>query len=273
MKGRFLSDLLQASASVIADERGGRISAGPSRRHRFLAWAPLLVLLHGAALSAPQNLGGTPDAAYLAAVRGLGLQTEIVYLPPAAPLDLDEEPSPAPDGGSGSGWQLAFDPFREFDGLRWLLIAVAGAVLALLVALVLRNASGGRAIFSRPLDEGSRRGRSAGAAAADQDAALPPGLRLLAELGTIVDRRLALQRLTEHALARATHANGLRLIRSQTARDVVRFLPANWRHVDALDLVVRTEEAVRFGGGPLPDALFADCLAAVRPLFLDHGPA
>ena len=143
-----MSDLLQASASVIGDERGGRISAAPSRRHRFLAWAPLLVLLHGAALSAPQNLGGTPDAAYLAAVRGLGLQTEIVYLPPAAPLDLDEEPSPAPDGGSGSGWQLTFDPFREFDGLRWLLIAVAGAVLALLVALVLRNASGGRAIFS-----------------------------------------------------------------------------------------------------------------------------
>ena len=87
-------------------------------------------------------------------------------------------------------------------------------------------------------------------------------MRLLAELGTIADRRLALQRLTEHALARATHANGLRLIRSQTARDVVRFLPAAWRHVDALDLVVRTEEAVRFGGGPLPDALFADCLAA-----------
>jgi hypothetical protein len=37
--------------------------------------------------------------------------------------------------------------------------------------------------------------------------------------------------------------------------------------------VVRTEEAVRFGGAPLADAAFADCLAAIRPLFTEHGTA
>ena len=74
-----------------------------------------------------------------------------------------------------------------------------------------------------------------------------------------------------YALERATRQNGVRLGRSQTARDVVRFLPAGWRHMPSLGLVIRTEEAVRFGGGPLPDAVFADCLAAIRPLFADHG--
>ena len=94
---------------------------------------------------------------------------------------------------------------------------------------------------------------------------------MLAELARLPNRREALQRLTGYALDRATRANGIRLGRSQTARDVVGLLPAGWRHIASLSLVVRTEEVVRFGGAPLPDAVFADCLTAVRPLFADHG--
>lgn len=256
-----MPDLPQASTGVIADQGGRRMAAVPTRR-RVLAWAPLFLLLHGSALSAPQNIGGTPDAAYLAAVSGRGLQAEIAYLPPTAPLDLAEEP-PKPRPTTNSAENVA--------ALRWLLIIVAGAVLVFLAALVIRNGSWARASFARPLSVGARRAPPSGPPPGAAEPAEPPGLRLLAELARLPDRREALRRLTGYALERATRANGIRLGRSQTARDIVRFLPAGWRHIASLSLVVRTEEVVRFGGEPLSDAVFADCLATMRPLFADHG--
>lgn len=241
-----------ACAAAMSVRRNARL--GPA--------AALFLLLHGSGAAAPTNIGDTPNAAYLEAIRGLDLQAEIIYLPPNEPLDLAEplaaQPKPAPPASP----QI----------LRWLLIAIAAAALSLLAALVLRNSSGGRAIFARPLDR--ERGHGAAQPPPTAVAAAPaPGFRLLAELAALSDRRQALQRLTEYTLDRATRANGIRLGRSQTARDVLAFLSPGWRHIGALNLIVRTEEAVRFGGAPLADGVFADCLAAVRPLFAEHGAA
>jgi hypothetical protein len=244
-------------------EKSGAASSG-----RAVACALAIAALSGAAAAAAENIGGKPDPAYLTAVRGLRIQSEIVYMPPTAPLDVQSRPS-----------EPAATPERPPEGdsvhdvlvLRWLLIGIAGAVLAFLAVFVVRNSAGGRALFAKPLaGEGRPRSSSAPALA---EAPLPPGLRLLAELAGLPDRREALRRLTEHALDRATRQNGIRLGRSQTARDVLRFLPAGWRHRAALGLVIRTEEVVRFGGEPLAESTFAECLAAMRPLFADHAAA
>ena len=96
----MLPDLSRALAGRIADGVGARVAAAAGCRRLALAAAPLLLLLlHGSAVSAPESIGGTPDAAYLASVRGLGVQAEIVYLPPTAVLDFGEAPpipSPIP---------------------------------------------------------------------------------------------------------------------------------------------------------------------------------
>src|SRR5205807_10347531 len=103
--------------------------------------------------------------------------------------------------------------------------------------------------------------REAGQRVSATDSLTTSGLRFLDEIAGLPDRRAALQRLTEHALELASRLNGLRLRPSQTARDVLTLLLPGWRHRAALNLIVRTEEAVHFGGAPLADGVFADCLA------------
>jgi hypothetical protein len=206
------------------------------------------------------DIGGDRNAAYLAAVRGGGLQAEIVYMDPSQPIEIDEAPAKPPKAS----------PPENPQAVRWLLIAVAAVSLALITILVIRNGAGGKAIFAKRL----RPERDDARSRAPQPEPTPAsGLHLLARIAALADRRLALQELTEHSLDRATRANGLRLGRSQTARDVLAYLSPAWRHHGALRLIVDTEEAVRFGGAPLGDANFADCLAAIRPLFAEHGPA
>ena len=220
-----------------------------------------LIMLTAATGAAPRvDIGGDRNEAYLAAVRGSRLQAEIVYMDPSQPIDIDDAPAKPPEAASP----------EKRQAVRWLLIAVGGAGLVLITILMIRNSGGGKAIFAKRLRPEADNARSR---SPQPEPVPPPGLHLLAGIAGLPDRRLALQQLTEHSLDRATRANGLRLGRSQTARDVLAHLSPAWRHLGALRLIVDTEEAVRFGGAPLGDALFADCLAAIRPLFAEHGPA
>ena len=75
------------------------------------------------------------------------------------------------------------------------------------------------------------------------------------------------------ALERAAEANGLRLGRAQTARDVLRVLPRGWPHLDALRRLVREAEIVRFGGRDLAEEHWRACLESARPLFAAGRPA
>ena len=220
-----------------------------------------LIMLAAATSAAPRvDIGGARNEAYLAAVRGSRLQAEIVYMDPSQPIEIEQAPAKPPEAA----------PPENAQAVRWLLIAVAAVGLILIAILVIRNSAGGKAIFAKRLrpEPNDARSRSP-----QSEPAPAPGLHLLAGIAALPDRRLALQQLTEHSLDRATRANGLRLGRSQTARDVLAHLSPAWRHLGALRLIIDTEEAVRFGGAPLGDAIFADCLAAIRPLFAEHGPA
>ena len=96
---------------------------------------------------------------------------------------------------------------------------------------------------------------------------------LLDHLAAMPDRRRALIMLTGHALTRAAKDNGLTLARAQTARDVLRILPRQWHHMDAMRRLVREAEIVHFGGRDVSEQTWSDCLAAARPIFGTAGAA
>lgn len=87
------------------------------------------------------------------------------------------------------------------------------------------------------------------------------------------DRRKALILLTGHALERAANMNDLRIARSQTARDVLRILPRQWPHRDAVRTLVREAEIVHFGGRDIAEETWQACLTAARPIFSGRGAA
>lgn len=89
---------------------------------------------------------------------------------------------------------------------------------------------------------------------------------LLAELRRMKDRRAALVLLLQAVLRAAAQQNGLRLGRSETARELLRRLPNGWEHLDPARNLVMTEELVQFGGRPLPDPLFEACLTQAAPI-------
>jgi hypothetical protein len=221
-----------------------------------------LVLALGLALAGPAGAAagidpahveatGAPDTAYLDAVRWGGLQTEIVYLRPGAPLPqrdvaVPEAPGVADPGAQRRVWAIA-----------------AGTVLLLVLAFAAWYGRGVSAAFGSARDP-LRRAPEPGGASPAVD---PPDDAYLAGLAAMPDRRLALILLVARALDQAAAANGLRLGRSQTARDVLRVLPRRWPHLDALRRLVAEAEIVRFGGRELPEERWRACLEQARPLF------
>ena len=89
---------------------------------------------------------------------------------------------------------------------------------------------------------------------------------LIARLKAMKDREAALIELVQAILPVAARANGLRLTRSETARELLRRLPKTWPHLSDLRRIVMTEELVQFGGRPLEEASFLDCLTRAQPI-------
>lgn len=201
-------------------------------------------------------------AAYLAAMRWQGIQTGVTYFDPARPappLDpLHRVPPPPPPEPQRVGADAAL-------GNRWVWMAVAALVLALLARLVWLNGAVNAARFRRP--ETGRVGRTAEAAAATR--AEPLDLRRILD---IADRQEALHALLAGALARAAEANDLRLHPSWTARDALRAVPAGWPWRGALGEVALAAEQAWFGDRPVSEADFARHVAAIRPVFAGTGP-
>lgn len=198
---------------------------------------------------------GQRNAAYLDAVRGMGLQTEVIYLRPAVAFDprthagrTPPEPPRAPDP----------ETVRTIWGL------VFGALL--IGTLIFAAWFGGRIPVSFRARGGDKRRRGTGA---EEDAAVAPDLpadAFLERLRGMADRRAALILLTGRALETAADANGLRIGRAQTARDVLRAVPRRWPHFETLRGLVREAEVVHFGGRDLPEARWRACLDAALPL-------
>jgi hypothetical protein len=195
---------------------------------------------------------GVPNAAYLDAARWRGLQTEIVYLRPGAALPDGEVAVPEAPGV----------PDPEAERRIWAI--TAAMVLLLALAFAAWHGRGISASFGSARDPLRR-----GAAPPGEKVPVPdlPAAAFLAGLAAMPDRRRALILLAASAIEQAAVANGLRLGRSQTARDVLRVLPRRWPHLDTLRRLVSEAEIVHFGGRDLAEERWRACLEQARPLF------
>ena len=204
---------------------------------------------------------GPPNAAYLDAVPR-GVQAEIIYMRPSAAFDpeaIAEGEPPRPPRTMDA----------EAERRTW------GIVFGVLLVAVLVFAAwfGGRipVSFRGRAADGCRRGPET----AGETAAAPPlpADAFLDRLRAMADRRMALILLVGRALEAAAAANGLRIGRAQTARDVLGAVPRRWPHFDALRRLVREAEVVHFGGRDLPEARWRECVEAARPLLAGGRPA
>ncbi|MEO1549167.1 MAG: DUF4129 domain-containing protein [Pseudomonadota bacterium] len=100
----------------------------------------------------------------------------------------------------------------------------------------------------------------------------PSKATLFDELRAMGDRRAALVLLLRHVLAAAAHSNKLRHIDSETARELLRRLPAAWPRRDQLRQIIMAEELVQFGGRDLAEETFEACLDLAKPI-LAESPA
>ncbi len=216
--------------------------------------APGAAQAAGAAVERLQPPRGAAATAYLEASRFAGLQNEIDYLPPDAPLDAELKEAERP---------LAFDPFAGPIPLRWriagwvgLALFAAGALLLLLRfrhALAELFASGDRSFAPRGADASS-----GGGPVVDHD--------LLARLRAETDPRVGLRLVLKRFLALAARENALVLRRSLTTREVLRALPGGWRHRDALERLATRVELTVFGGRPISREAYEECLDLAAPL-------
>ena len=88
----------------------------------------------------------------------------------------------------------------------------------------------------------------------------------LKSLAAMPDRRAALILLVGRVLRRAAETNGLRLKRSETARDILRRLPRDWALFDPTRNLVVAEELVHFGGRGVSDGQLDAYIAIARPI-------
>jgi len=184
---------------------------------------------------------------------------EIIYLRPSAGFTPDQDirievPEPPKEEA-----ELRSD-FRLSTGV------VFGIVLVAVIVLLFVFGNNIQVSF------GSKRDRRRGAPGDDpeQVASILDGIeqdRLLAYFAGMRDRREALILMTGHALLCAASMNGMTLARAQTGRDVLRILPRDWTHMNAIKQLVREAEFVHFGGRDLAEDTWRACLEAARPLF------
>lgn len=198
---------------------------------------------------------GTSAEAYDRTVTNNALQSDILYLPPDAPLDADvtsgreEEAGSIPDGGSSFAMNAA----------AWSVLGAFGLGLAFLGIRYRRFlaelfAGGDRAFDPRPSgpDPGTE-GR-----AIDQD--------LLARLRAEDDPRVGLRLLLGRFLALAAEENEIVLRRSLTTRELMRSLPGSWRHRADLEQLAGRVELTVFGGRDMSRQSYQHCLDLAAPV-------
>lgn len=206
------------------------------------------------------------SAEYARDVRFRRLQTEVTYidrLQGEIPMDGRPLPPPAEERPDRDG-----EPVSRFEGFSQLvLLALAVGAIVLLVrnwTAIRDRLTGAPAIGGRAEDRRAAGGDASTGAPIDG---------LLARLSGMEDRREALVLLLKAVLNAAARQNDLRLGRSETARELMRRLPRSWRHLDNARHLVMAEELVQFGGRPLPQPLFEDCLRRAAPILADREVA
>ena len=196
--------------------------------------------------------------AYLDATDFRGLRRGVAYFDPTRPpppLETEEAVPPAGEEEAGDGVDV------PSDGLRWGVMVVAGAILAVVLYAVW--ASGGRFAVSLsrdPEDGGRPRARTADAATA----AVPASVEAILAM---TDRKAALVQLCRALLARVVGAEGVLLDRSWTDRDTLRRVPRAHPQRAALQSLVFASERVQFGGRDVAEEEFRAHLDRLSPLW------
>lgn len=201
---------------------------------------------------------GTPNAAYQDSIKSA--QTEVIYLRPTAEFRPDESITiEVPE--------TVEEQRMSETSARWFWGLIFGAILAFVLFILVTQGGAIGVSFGQTGDGRLDRG-APDEAEPDPFAALneQPLDQFLASLRAMADRRLALILLVGRTLERAADLNELRLARAQTARDVVRMLPRDWHHFEALRNLVRQVEIVHFGGRDLAEDSWEDCYNAAQPI-------
>lgn len=199
---------------------------------------------------------GAPNEEYQEALSLIRVDTSVVYLRRGSPFDpLATRTVGVPEAGrDGTVGQMR---------VTWIITLTA--VLAVILFLLVRYGNAVSVSFGGVRNEQrGQKQRENSAMMVEETSSLSAFLeRLLA----MSDRREALFLLTGRALTVAADANALRIGRSQTARDVVRSVPEDWRHKSELQFLVRETEIVHFGGRPLHDDAWQSSVQAARTIF------
>lgn len=228
---------------------------------RYALTLTCVLIAGSAAAIEPEDIQttGPLNAAYQDAIWGTGIRAETIYLRPEATF--------TPTGNTEIKVPEAAEHAGDIDAReRWFWAIVFTLVLAAIIYVFVRNAGGVAVSFRRTGDDPKAArtadGRNSGGGSGDQE-----GLEaFLAGLAAMADKRAALILLAGRTLERAADANGLRLARAQTARDVLRALPREWEHLAALRRLLHEAEVVHFGGRGVPPLRWEACVAAARPI-------
>ncbi|QHQ33888.1 DUF4129 domain-containing protein [Algicella marina] len=89
---------------------------------------------------------------------------------------------------------------------------------------------------------------------------LPEAQSFLQSIRAMKDREEALVKLIAYTLEAAGRQNSIPLRRSETAREFLNRLPSAWPSLPDLRRITMAEELVQFGGRPLAEKTFEDCL-------------
>lgn len=197
---------------------------------------------------------------YRAAVRFSRVQNDMYYIDRLdGEIPMDGAPRytpPEPETDSD------VDP----EAVNWGFTAVFALVLVLAALLLWKFGGGASSRFAnREADVGPREAkpRKAAKPSANDE---PETARLIDRLLAMADKEAALVELVQHVLHASAKTHGMRHSRSETARELVRRLPASWQRLGDLRRIVLAEELVQFGGRALADETFEDCIARARPI-------
>lgn len=195
--------------------------------------------------------------AYLRAIRFRGIQSDVSYFDPTQPPPQFELNEPRPT-----------DPIEQIpqppsQGARTTVTAIAIALLLAIAALVLRYGGGMSISIGQNAANRSRSGTGADVRDGDEQAEQPASLKRIVQTQ---DRRLALVMLARWVLSRSVAQQGVIMLKSWTAREALRRLPAGAEHRAAVSDLVMASEGVLFGDRPVTEEDFTRHMNALKPL-------
>lgn len=198
----------------------------------------------------PRNATGE---AYLEAVGGRGLQTNIKYIAPEgeqADASDKEEPSEITELGSTKpiGWAIV-------------------AIIAALLLFLLYRSRNTLAELAGPRNN-SRLPQS-GAPEPLEPAVIDHGL--IERLRSEPDPRKGLRLVLQRFLALAAQESSIPVKRSLTTREIMARLPGSFGHRETLETLAREVERVVFGGHEIEAAQYQHCLDLAAPFLKRTG--